>query len=365
MKILQVIPHLASGGAERFVVDLSNELVCLGYQVTLLVLYNLEDKYGFYKNELNKKITIITLGKKNGLSLKCFWQVIKVIKKIKPDIIHSHINSLQYVILPQLFFAKGVHTIHNEAHLETTNSLEVFLRKIVFRLNLVQPVTISNESQNSFKTFYGKDAPLIYNGRLVNVNIIVPNSIKKEINSYRSNCNSRLIIQIARFQPQKNLPMMARVAMRLFNEGYNFTLLMIGDTNNEEIASKVESLLPPCAYILGERKNVIQYLKEADAFALSSKFEGLPISLLEALAAGAVPICTPVGGIPNIVIDGKNGFLSFDCSEDSYYLAMRRFLDTDDSKLNIMSKNAQKSFMPFSMEKCAKKYSLLYQKLLS
>ena len=63
MKILQVIPHLGSGGAERFVVDLSNELSKQGHEVVLLTFYDLEGKYGFYKNdikELNRFLFIKT-----------------------------------------------------------------------------------------------------------------------------------------------------------------------------------------------------------------------------------------------------------------------------------------------------------------
>ena len=121
--------------------------------------------------------------------------------------------------------------------------------------------------------------------------------------------------------------------------------------------------MPPCAHILGERKNPLEYLKEADAFALSSLFEGMPISLLEALAVGAIPVCTPVGGIPNVVTDGDNGFLSLDNTESSYYEAMKRFLETDMETLNLMSKKAEQSFAPYSMKICAEKYATLYKSL--
>ena len=61
---------------------------------------------------------------------------------------------------------------------------------------------------------------------------------------------------------------------------------------------------------------------------LTSTFEGMPISLLEALSAGAVPICTPVGGIINIV--AKNiGFLSEDVSKDPYTKALQSYLNAD------------------------------------
>ena len=74
---------------------------------------------------------------------------------------------------------------------------------------------------------------------------------------------------------------------------------------------------PPNVYFLGKVTNVSDYLLCADAFVLTSIFEGLPISLLEALSAGVIPVCTPVGGIINIVT--KNiGFLSEDVSKDAY-----------------------------------------------
>lgn len=364
MKILQVIPHLGSGGAERFVVDLSNELSKQGHEVVLLTFYDLEGKYGFYKNDINKRVKQISLHKNTGFSLKSILQIIDIVQREKPDIIHSHVNSLQYTILPQVFMAKGVHTVHNEAHLEASGRLEVGLRKFAFKHNLIQPVTISQESHDSFLSFYGKEAVLINNGRTVDSNIVVSNDVKKEISGYKKSEQTRVIIQLARFQSQKNISMMARVAKRLYSEGYDFALLFIGSTENKPIVDEVKSVMPSCAHILGERNNPLEYLKEADAFALSSLFEGMPISLLEALAVGAIPVCTPVGGIPNAVIDGENGFLSTDNKEASYYEAMKRFLETDMETLNTMSLKAKQSFAPYSMEECAGKYLQLYNNLL-
>lgn len=364
MRILQVIPHLGSGGAERFVVDLSNELVEFGHDVILLTFYDLVGKYGFYKDDIDKRVRLVSLRKQPGLSVKAMKQVIDIVRHEKPDIIHSHINSLQYTMFPQIFMAKGVHTVHNEAHLEARGALEVGLRKFAFRHNLVQPVTISPESHDSFVAFYGKEAPLINNGRAVNGNISVTDDVKSEVERFRKSSNTRVVVQLARFQPQKNIPMMARVAARLYEEGYDFTLLFIGSTENAPIVDEVKKYMPPCAHILGERNNPLEYLKEADAFALSSLFEGMPISLLEALAVGAVPVCTPVGGIPNAVHDGDNGFLSKDTSEEAYYVAMKIFLDADNATLKNMSESAKNSFAPYSMKICAEKYVSLYCNLL-
>lgn len=365
MKIVQVIPHLGSGGAERFVVDLSNELVKMGHDVILLTFYDLEGKYGFYKSDIEKGVKLISIHKSIGFSFKCFWQVYNVIRREKPDIVHSHINSLQYTILPQIFIAKGAHTVHNEAHLEVSGKLEVELRKFAFKYGFVQPVTISPESHNSFVNFYGFDAPLISNGRMVDATIVVSDDVKHEVDGFKKSSGTKVVVQLARFQLAKNIPMMARVASRLYRESYDFTLLFIGSTENTEIVNEVRKLKPPCAHILGERHNPLEYLKVADAFALSSSFEGMPISLLEALAVGTIPICTPVGGIPNVVVDSDNGFLSTDATEAAYYEAMKRFLDSDEDKLKLMSQKAKESFVPYSMEICAEKYVQLYKSILN
>lgn len=365
MKIIQVIPHLGSGGAERFVVDLSNELVRMGHDVILLTFYDLKGKYGFYKKDIDERVRLLSLHKKVGLSIKCLKHVYDIVRKEKPDIVHSHVNSLQYTILPQVLISKGVHTIHNEAQQEAIGKFEVVLRKIAFKFGLVQPVTISPESHDSFVKFYGKEGLLINNGRAVDRNIEVSEKVKNEICGFRKSSHTKVMVQLARFQPQKNIPMMARVASRLYNECYDFAILFIGSTENKPIVDEVKKQMPPCAHILGERANPLEYLKEADAFVLSSLFEGMPISLLEALAVGCIPVCTPVGGIPNAVIDGGNGFLSTGNTESAYYEAMKRFLSSDDEELKAMSLKAKESFAPYSMGECAEKYVQLYKQIIS
>lgn len=62
-----------------------------------------------------------------------------------------------------------------------------------------------------------------------------------------------------------------------------------------------------------------------DAMCLPSIWEGLPVTLLEALSVGCVPICSNVGGIPDVVESGINGFLSSSSSEEDYYEAMLEY----------------------------------------
>ncbi|MEP6467604.1 MAG: glycosyltransferase family 4 protein [Parafilimonas sp.] len=117
---------------------------------------------------------------------------------------------------------------------------------------------------------------------------------------------------------------------------------------------------PNNVHFLGKVTNVSDYLLCTDAFVLTSTFEGLPISLLEALSAGAVPVCTPVGGIINIV--AKNiGFLSTDISIEAFSNALRSYLNADEATINNLKQNGKDLYnKEFSMKTCAAKYDALY-----
>ena len=90
-------------------------------------------------------------------------------------------------------------------------------------------------------------------------------------------------------------------------------LLIIGEGFDR--ASELKKLANKNIHFIGIKTNVPDYLYASDAFCLSSNFEGMPISLIEAFACGCPSICTPVGGIVNSVKHGVTGFLSKSLSE--------------------------------------------------
>lgn len=364
MKIIEIVPALASGGGERFVVDLCNEL-SKEHDVTLLTLYKLKGILAFYLPQVNKHVRVITLNKKQGADISTFWHLYQIVKKEKPDIVHTHLRAIVYAIIPELFTIHGIHTIHSDAEKEASDKLSKWIRCILFKTGRVTPITISQDSHRSFVEFYGMDATQIDNGRDIPANLSISDAVKAEIASYKQNEQTRVIVQLAHLDDVKRQDLMARVAFRLYKEGYNFTVLFIGRWDCEAFKQEVEEAMPPCCHILGERQNPLEYLKEAGAFGLCSRYEGFPISLIEALGVGTVPICTPVGGIVNVIKDGENGLLSDDISEDAYYHALKRYLDMPEDQITEMRTKAQQSYTPYSMKECTKKYVKVFKSILS
>lgn len=363
MKIFEIIPQLSSGGAERFTIDLCNEL-STKHEVTLVVLHSVE-KFGFYADELASNVRLVSMDKRMGFDMSLLFRLWRLIKKEKPDVVHTHLNGIIYISLSAAINRRVVycHTVHNTADKESNSFVCRVVRRLLFKTRLSTPITISEESQRSFLDYYGIDAPLIDNGRNVPADLALSASVVDEFKKYRRTDKTRVLVCLARMYPVKRHTLLAKVTARLYAEGYDFTVLAIGSTSQIDIVEEVKGLKSDNFYILGERKNPLEYLKAADAYALCSSYEGLPISLIEALGVGAVPVCTPVGGIVNLVHDGENGILAAGLEEDDYYNAMKRFLDLDDEALCAMSKKTKESYAPFSMTECAQKYVSLFEKL--
>lgn len=364
MKIIQLIYSLSSGGAERFVVDLSNELENQGHEVHLVVLRNgLKNSSNshFYKSLINKSVHYHNLEIKEGFRLSAFTKVKKVIKQIKPNVIHCHLNVIPY-IFPLALFNKKIkfyHTLHNVAQKTVGNKFQKSLNRYFYKENKIKPIAISEICNKSYKDFYQlNNAITIENGRS---NVCESNNfhlIKKEVEKYKNKPETPVFIHIARFNKSKNQELLISVFNKLASENIVFVLLIIGNGFNTSAGKDLQNKACSSIKFLGEKHNVNDYLLCADVFCLTSFYEGLPISLLEALSAGCVPICTPVGGINDVITDGITGYLSDDISIESYYQAIKRFLNNPKT---IEKKSLQDYFKNnYSIQKCAQKHSSLY-----
>lgn len=362
MKILQIIYSLGSGGAERFVVDLSNELAENGHDIYLCILLDdSRNNQGFYLSELNNKVNFTSLKLPPKFKISNIFVLFRLIKKINPEIIHSHHNLINYLFPLTLIFTKikFFHTIHSDPPREVSNLLEFWLRKLFYSTGKVKAVTISNETSKSFLNYYKTiKFTEIFNGRSQPVSTHEFKSVSEYFNKMRQTY-SNIFIHVGRCAPVKNQEMLIKVFNRLFLEGNSIALIIIGDGFDNQRGIELRAIATENIYILNSRHNIIDYYLNSDAFCLSSTHEGMPITLIESLACGCVPICTPVGGITDVIEDGVTGFLSRSIQEDDYYQSINTFLNSRNliKKDNLINKYNE----VFSIEKCTRKYLEIYQ----
>jgi len=155
------------------------------------------------------------------------------------------------------------------------------------------------------------------------------------------------------------------VFRKLEQDSINVILLIIGSVRHKHVYDSLMLDLPSNVYLLGEINNATDYLFLSDVFCLSSLWEGMPISLLESFNVGCFPICTPAGGITNMIKDGENGLLANDFSEESFYLKVLEYLSMQAHEKSTIKSNCINAFSTFySMELCSKRYLEYYNKLI-
>lgn len=168
---------------------------------------------------------------------------------------------------------------------------------------------------------------------------------------------------LGRIEVNKGMDWLLLACERLRREGMRFRLVLAG---KEEPGS---NYLDRFSDLLGERfhyAGVVSgeakaaFLRSLDVFALPTYFEGLPMSLLETMSYGAVPVTTPVGSIPEVVKDGENGLFIKVKDEQSIVDALRR-LNDDRALLQRLSEQARETiFTQFSPKAYVNKLNALY-----
>ncbi|MCR8894192.1 glycosyltransferase [Bacteroides sp. ET336] len=325
MKIFELHYSTAPAGAERVVVDLSNEL-SKNNEVTLCIIKDDSDPYySYYLKDVTPKIKYINLKCKKGLELKALWRIFKTIKKEKPDVVHTHGDAIT-LFLPSLLLTKikYFHTLHSVADKYIKGKEKLIPLYRWFYKHKIKPITISEECQNSYRRLYNLNNSIkIENGRSQLRKTDKYLTVKEEIDKLKSHADDKVFIHIARCCEAKNQELLINAFNLFLKEDNHGILIIIGNGFDEEKNKHIIENAEEGIYWLGTRNNVCDYLLNSNFFLLSSLWEGLPISLLEAMSCGVIPICTPAGGIPNVIMNRRIGFLSKDFEVNSFYEAIK------------------------------------------
>ncbi|MBP5455849.1 MAG: glycosyltransferase family 4 protein [Paludibacteraceae bacterium] len=362
MNILHIHPSLAGGGIEAMICGLANEMAEQGHKVTVCSIFQPKSTDVFW-GKIKENVSRSSLGKKNkGFSLSIVFKIFKYIRNGNFDIVQLH-GFFYYYMLAVFFFRKSkyFYTLHNDAYQES-NSWDkrfFFLKKFAIRRGWIHPITISEESKNSFEKLYGC------------ASCLCPNGIPKPIITYgldivdkeRRTPETRVFLSPVRIAPQKNLPVLVKVFSRLIKEGHDVVILIVGSVQDESIFSTIKPYFTERIKYLGEFSEVPSLLYSADGLCLPSLWEGLPVVLLEALSVGCVPICTPVGGVVNVIEDGYNGLLADSPSEEDYYKVMSKFLSMSKETVSVMKGNCLESFGPYDIKRVVADYMRYYESI--
>ena len=350
---------MAGGGIEAMICGLVNEMAKV-HDVTLCTIFE-PKKENVFEKKLSSSVHRISLGKKiPGFSIKEVFNIYRCIRDGHYDVVHIHGFFYYYALAVYLLHkrVKFVYTIHSDAYRESAiwDRRFMLLKRKAFKMGYIHPITISKESKRSFSEFYGLDSTLIYNG----IPDYTYDTNVRKLTAYRFTDKTRVFLHPGRITEAKNQIVLVKVFNRLISED-DVVLLIAGQKQDMQIWSELEPYLNERIIYLGERSDVRDLLAESDAFCLPSIWEGMPVTLLEALSVGCIPICSPVGGIPEVINNGENGFLSSESSEEAYYKALKSFVTCTDVEIKDMKQKCLKTFDKFRISEVVKKYIEVYK----
>jgi glycosyltransferase involved in cell wall biosynthesis len=361
MRILHIINSLGTGGAEKLLID---SLPIMYENGVAVDLYLLKSGNFPFENVLRKsKINIENSDLKSFYNPLHIFRIIPLLKKY--DIIHVHLfPALYWVALAKwMTFSKTklIFTEHNTTNRRVDKWYFKYFDSFIYS-RYTKIVAISGKVNdmlfNKMKINKSK-VVLIKNGiNLDTIKNALPIS-KTEIDN-SLNDNSKIIIQVSRFQPQKDQKTLIK-AMKFLPE--HLVLLLVGDgelkLSCQELVYQLN--LNDRVFFLGLRMDVPQLLKSADMVVLSSHYEGLSLASIEALASGKPFIASNVPGLQEVVVDA--GLLFAENNENELATHLNNLLNDENYYNEIVNKCLLKS-KEFDINKMVYDEIELYKSLI-
>jgi len=324
-KILHIITSIDNGGAENHLYDLISQQVKI-YDVFLIYFKG----SGYHKNNLLRKgVKTFNVNLKNKnilLFVIKFLEVLKIYKKIRPEIVHCHLwISEFYGLVLKLFFRKSFFLVITK-HLDSFFFEGSFGRKKFFRGIFLEKIIFYYTNHiifisKSVKTFFLQTININrqkYSTIYYGVNFNKFSKYNRKESTYlkkKLNIDNKTFILgcVARHVEQKSLHIVLK-SFSLFvkrNPKVKIKLIMIGRGHLEKDLKQLAKYLRIYNKTIWVRNtNYIHlYFNIFDMLCLSSKYEGLGLVLLESLASGVPILATRSGAIPEIVKNKINGHL--------------------------------------------------------
>ena len=293
-------------------------------------------------------------------------------KKYRPTIVHTHLGGIVYAFVLTMKYRTPVrvHTLHSVAAHEMGMgpSRRVRLLAFRFRVGSFVPVAIAEEVARTFETLYNYPNPiLIPNG--VSIDAFSPDRevrqrVRREL---EVEPQTLVFVHVGRFAAVKNHEMLvAAFAQLVGQQPLPTELWLVGDGElREAVQHQVRALgIESRVRFLGVRSDIPDLLRAADVFVFPSRWEGNPLSVMEAMAAGLPVVATAVGGVPELVEDGVSGILVPNEDHNALVGALQQLVQRADLRAQMAHAARRRAEARFDIRHTVRAYESLYESLL-
>lgn len=359
MKIDLIISSLTSGGAERVVSNLANEFANKGHEVRLFTFDPVEDAYiidpRIMRIKYKRNFYIL-----NYTSIKCFFFLLFFYfkKTNRPDVISSHMTLIGYATIP-ISILYNIKVVNTE-HINHLNGKEFMGNRILWRLMypFASAITVLTKYDLDFFRKLNKNTYVIHN----------PSTYR--FNNLSENCKrSKEILVVGHLDRihQKGLDNLLEIAKKILPANPEWKLKIVGDGNIglKFLTNKIgEYKLTEQIILTGFRADVNKIMQNAEIYILPSRFEGLPMVLIEAMSQNMVCVAYDcISGPSEIITNNVNGILVKDQDQNDMITKLNIVMHDEDLRQRLR-KNINGSLNKFSVHEIVREWEDLFEKII-
>jgi len=370
-KVLQVIDDASVGGGQQHLLLLARGLTNRGFDVSVACAPE-----GYLVEELRKeRIPCFPMILRNRFDLDSLWKLTSMCRRLKPNIIHTHggtaglwgrLAGVWGGVPIRIHTHHGLHSLHWRAGVRRRTAL--LIEQLLKRTTTCSICVSQGEARRGVE--YG----VLDNERTV----VIPNGI--EIEKYASHLDRHLVREafgfqeneivvgmVGRFHLQKGYEYALRAMPDILSRHPHVRFLLVGDGEliPEMRTLAVQLKVDQFVRFTGTRYDVPRLLQAMDIFLLASLWEGLPLALLEASAAGKAIVATDVEGNNEIIEPERTGLLIPPRRSEAIAEAVGRLVTDPALRMCLGEATCEKARRQYSAEKMIDATAELYSKFLN
>jgi len=368
MKILHIIDSGGLYGAEVMLLQLMRQQQNLGHVPVLASIGNKRVPAKAIETEAKKLGLKVELFRMlNGPNFFGALSILRFAQSIDIDVLHSHgykSNILLGLLPHRLRKLPLLSTVHGWTSHGRLTKMAVYewLDKVC--LKKIDRVVMVNPLMRQLPALrHLNNTAVIENG--IDPVMVDAVELDKEILQYVQ--QRATIVAVGRLSPEKGFNYLIDAVAQLVRDGHDVQLLLLGEGGLRQELRDQANALRLTKYILmpGYIGNVVNYLSRCTVFAMPSLTEGLPIALLEAMQAGIPVVASQVGGIPDVLDNGRAGTLVSPADVESLAAALSQLLVDGELADKCVKAARQRVTEKYSSRTMAEKYLTIYAQLIT
>lgn len=373
--IVHVIYSLGAGGLENGLVNIINRIPEERYRHAIICL----TESGSFEDRIRNPATrIFSLHATPGHSFLLYWKLWKIMRQLKPSIVHTRNLSALEAQIPAFFLMKRVKTVHG-VHGRDVFDLEGKNRKYNLLRKMIRPlvdryITVSLDLKKWLVNTIGvnqKAVVQIYNG--VDQSFFKPGTvslpdIEKTVFLPQKPVVIGTVGRLAEVKDQATLIRAFKSVLEILPLGKQHLRLVI--TGDGPLRAQLETLINELGivefvWMTGDRNDIADILRLLDVFVLPSLGEGISNTILEAMATGLPIIATNVGGNPELIEDGVNGYLVPCNDPENLAESIVKLTESSNTRSSMGKASLIKISEQFNWDSTVEKYVNVYDELLN